>query len=279
MPEASELSVREAAERLGVHYMTAYGYVRTGRLDARREGAQWRIRRQAIDEMLEPPRRRSHRAARGAHALPERLAARLVASDERGAWTLIERALISGLEPADVHLDVIIPALRWIGRQWRRGHLEISDEHCATTVAQRLIARLGPRFTARGRTSGTIVLGCVAGERHAMASALLADLLRSRRFTVVDLGGDTPPASFVAAARAANRPRAVLVGALTEGRDAETAATLAALRNADLGVPLLAGGAGIAGPEAARLLGADAWTGHDGRAAMAAVAAATSSRR
>ena len=193
MPEASELSVREAAERLGVHYMTAYGYVRTGRLDARREGAQWRIRRQAIDEMLEPRRRRSHRAA---SALPERLAARLVANDERGAWTLIERALISGLDPVDVHLDAIIPALQWIGREWRRGRLDISDEHCATTVAQRLIARLGPRFTHPGRTAGTIVLGCVAGEHHAMASALLADLLRSRRFTVVDLGSDTPAASF-----------------------------------------------------------------------------------
>jgi excisionase family DNA binding protein len=275
MPETSDLSVREAAERLGVHYMTAYGYVRTGRLDARREGAQWRIRRQAVDQMLEPPTRRSRSTAR---ALPERLAARMVASDERGAWTLIERALISGHEPADVHLDVLIPALRWIGEQWRRGGLDINDEHCATTVAQRLIARLGPRFTQPGRTAGTIVLGCVAGEHHAMASALLADLLRSRRFTVVDLGGDTPPASFVAATRAANRPRAVLVGAIGDGRDAAVRATFAGLRDADLGVPLLAGGAGIAGPEAARALGADGWTGHDGRAAIAAVTAMTSGR-
>ncbi len=276
MPETSELSVREAAERLGVHYMTAYGYVRTGRLDARREGAQWRIRQQAVDQMLDPSTQRGRTAP---SALPERLAARLVASDERGAWTLIERALIAGHEPADIHLDAIIPALQWIGQQWQRGRLDISEEHCATTVAQRLIARLGPRFTRPGRTSGTIVLGCVAGEQHAMASALLADLLRSRRFTVVDLGGDTPRASFVAATRAANRPRAVLVGAISDGRDAEVGTTLATLRAADLGVPLLAGGAGIAGLETARALGADAWTGHNGRAAIAAVAAATSGHR
>ncbi len=144
MPETSELSVREAAERLGVHYMTAYGYVRTGRLDARREGAQWRIRRQAVDRLLAPPSRISRRPVA---VLPERLAARLVASDERGAWTIIERALISGREPADIHLDVIAPALEWIGRQWRTGHLDINDEHSATTVAQRIVARLGPRFT------------------------------------------------------------------------------------------------------------------------------------
>ncbi len=111
-----------------------------------------------------------------------------------------------------------------------------------------------------------------------MASALLADLLRGQRFTVVDLGGDTPPASFVAATRAANRPRAVVVGAIGDGRDAEVAATLTALRAADVGVPLLAGGPGIARLEAAQTLGADGWTGHDGRAAMDAVAAVTGGR-
>jgi excisionase family DNA binding protein len=276
MPATDELTVREAAERLGVHYMTAYAYVRTGRLDARREGAQWRIRRQAVDELREPVRPRSRRAGRDR---PTRLAARLVASDEAGAWTLVERALVSGHEPADVHLDLLAPALRWIGRQWELGHLDVGDEHCATSVAQRLIARLGPRFTRPGRTRGTIVLGCVAGERHAMASALLADLLRSRGFTAVDLGGDTPAASFVAAARAANRPRAVLVGAIADGHAVEVGKTLASLRAADLGVPLLAGGPGIAGARAAHALGADGWSGRDGRGALAAVAAATGTGR
>ena len=65
MPATDELSVSEAAERLGVHYMTAYSYVRTGRLDARREGAQWRIRRRAVDQLLEPlPRRHPKSRAR-----------------------------------------------------------------------------------------------------------------------------------------------------------------------------------------------------------------------
>ena len=40
-PLAEPISLQEAASRLGVHYMTAYRYVRTGRLPARRDGAQW----------------------------------------------------------------------------------------------------------------------------------------------------------------------------------------------------------------------------------------------
>ena len=37
------ISLREAAQRLGVHYMTAYRYVRTARLPARRDGQEWLI--------------------------------------------------------------------------------------------------------------------------------------------------------------------------------------------------------------------------------------------
>ena len=39
----AELSLQETAERLDVHYMTAYRYVRTGQLPARRERGEWRV--------------------------------------------------------------------------------------------------------------------------------------------------------------------------------------------------------------------------------------------
>ena len=41
------MTLQEAADQLGVHYMTAYRYIRQGRLPATREGAEWRIR--AVD--------------------------------------------------------------------------------------------------------------------------------------------------------------------------------------------------------------------------------------
>ncbi|HLU43332.1 MAG TPA: helix-turn-helix domain-containing protein, partial [Microthrixaceae bacterium] len=37
------LNLKQVAQRLGVHYMTAYRYVRTGRLPARREGNVWLV--------------------------------------------------------------------------------------------------------------------------------------------------------------------------------------------------------------------------------------------
>ena len=38
------MTLQEVADSLGVHYMTAYRYVRQGRLPATRLGAEWRIR-------------------------------------------------------------------------------------------------------------------------------------------------------------------------------------------------------------------------------------------
>ena len=39
--DVETISLTEAAERLDVHYMTAYRYVRTGRLHATKQGGQW----------------------------------------------------------------------------------------------------------------------------------------------------------------------------------------------------------------------------------------------
>jgi excisionase family DNA binding protein len=43
VPASTDITLTEAAELLGVHYMTAYKYVRTGRLAATKVGGGWRI--------------------------------------------------------------------------------------------------------------------------------------------------------------------------------------------------------------------------------------------
>ena len=58
MPEVRSddtVSLPEAAELLGVHYMTAYRYVRTGRLEARVVRGVWQVERRAIELFLRSP--------------------------------------------------------------------------------------------------------------------------------------------------------------------------------------------------------------------------------
>src|SRR4249920_17091 len=104
------ITLQEAADRLGVHYMTAYRYVRTGRLPARREGVQWMIDPADLAKMRSPERTtRGHGTVRSEG--PAKLAARMAAGDEPGAWGVVEAALASGVEAADVYLDLLVPAL------------------------------------------------------------------------------------------------------------------------------------------------------------------------
>ena len=226
------LTLQETADRLGVHYMTVYRWVRTGRLPATREGSGWLVQEDDLAAVAAPadetPRRR-----RVDHS--GRLAQRLVAGDEAGAMAVAEAALAGGMDPEDLYLDVLAGAMRQIGEQWTTGAVTVAQEHQATAIMLRLLGRLGRNFTRRGRSNGTVVLGAAAGDHHGLAGALLADPLRGRRFTVVDLGPDSPPEAFVDAAQRAQQLVAVGV-TLTSPPLTPLRRTIKALRAADIQV-------------------------------------------
>lgn len=256
------LTLHEAAERLGVHYMTAYRYVRLGVLPAEKAGGSWRVREAdvtafgagtkfptATDEPTPSGRRRA--------PWSERLEARLTAGDGRGSWSVVEAALAAGATVDEVYLDVIAPALRRIGQRWADGELDVAAEHRATGIAFRLIGRLGPRFGRRGRTRGSVLIGAPPGERHSMPTAMFADLMRGEGFEVFDLGADMPVDSFVSAAL--DTPDLVAVCVSITGTDHLPAARelLAALREAVPEVRLVAGGRAVPDALAAAELGAE----------------------
>ena len=47
------LTLQEVADELGVHYMTAYRYVRLGVMDASKSGGVWQVPRSAVDRFRE----------------------------------------------------------------------------------------------------------------------------------------------------------------------------------------------------------------------------------
>src|ERR1700735_2030066 len=108
-PAPDLLELQEAADRLGVHYMTAYRYVRTGRLPATRIGSQWWVdpvdlREAGAGATVTGRTRAATRKATQADAA-RRLEDRLVAGDEPGAWTIVESRLGSGTHADDILLD------------------------------------------------------------------------------------------------------------------------------------------------------------------------------
>jgi excisionase family DNA binding protein len=265
VPEPGHLTLHEAAEVLGVHYMTAYRYVRLGLLPARKVGSSWQLERVDVEAL------RAGGPAVGEgrrHPAPwaARLEARLVAGDEAGAWGVAEAALAAGAEPTGLLLDVLAPALRAIGDAWEAGTLDVAEEHRAAVIAGRLLGRLGSRFTRRGRSKGTVVLGAVAGEAHGLPVTILADVVRAGGWSVVDLGPDVPVGSFARLVAQQDDVVAVGVSVTTEANLAQVPGAVAAIRELT-DVPVLVGGRAVADEQAARRLGGDGWA-PDGRQAV-----------
>ncbi len=257
MVSDTDLTLHEAAELLGVHYMTVYRYVRLGVLHATKVGGTWAVAAADLTAFQNavPPAGEAGNAKRRA-PWAARLEARLVAGDTRGAWGVVEAALASGAELDEIYLEVITPAMRNIGQRWAAGELDISVEHRATGIAQRLIGRLGPRFSRRGRPRGAVVIGTPAGERHSLPVAMLGDLLRGDGWEVSDLGADMPVESFVHAVK--GTPDLAAIGVSISSPEGLVAAPelLAALREAAPDVKVVVGGVAVRDLDHALQMGA-----------------------
>ncbi|HEY1278802.1 MAG TPA: B12-binding domain-containing protein [Acidimicrobiales bacterium] len=255
------MNLSEAAARLGVHYMTAYRYVRLGQLPATQSNGRWVVRRDAVDELrrtlASPPPAAVGSGRRRRGELSDRLLRFLREADEPGAWTVIERALATGYTPSELYLDLLAPALQTIGDQWANGEVKVDDEHKVTAVALRLVGRLGPRFVRRGRKRGTVVLGAAPGDPHALPVAMLADIVRGRGYRVVDLGGNVPVQSYVDAGTSAERILAVGVS-VSDASCLGAAADVVQAVHERLGVPVLVGGPATDEQTGAHV-GSDGW--------------------
>ncbi len=293
------LNLKQVARALDVHYMTAYRYVRQGRLPATRAGNVWLVAPADVEALARAgrptatrpgtpasPARPAGEAAAGQAATTDerradwvgRFRGRLLAGDEVGAWTVVDQALASGFTPQGCLLDLVTTAMVDVGDGVVAGELGVAEQYVATATAQRIVARLGARFRRPGRTRGTVVTGAPAGERHALPIAIVSDLVRLAGFAVIELGADVPPEAFGLAARRAGHPLAVGIGVTTVDHLGAARAAIARVRAEAPGVPVLIGGQAVRNPEVAGLLGVSVWAA-DGAEVVAAIERLDADRR
>jgi excisionase family DNA binding protein len=272
------MSINEVAERLGLHYMTVYRYVRTGRLPAVKNGAEWWIDPVDVARLRGAQSPRPTRGA-GRGAAAARLRTRLVAGDEPGAWGIVERSMGSGMAPEGVLLGLVAPVLEQIGDGWADGDLTIADEHRASGVALRVVGRMGPRFVPRGRKRGSIVLAAPSGELHGIPVAMAANVLRWHGYSVNELGPDTPAVALEDAAMSEAGLLAIgLVCTASRGIGSLRRA-VSTVRRARPDVPVIVGGRGIVDEEHARSFGATAYSGRRADELLAVIEGVVAARR
>ena len=192
------MQLRDAAETLGVHYQTAYGWVRQGTLPARKTPRGYEVSEGDVRDLLA-------RRAAGAEPSPEirvrdwaaqadRLYAALTAGDEVQARHDFGR-LAAGVPLARLCDQLIAPALWRIGTEWAAGELSIAAEHRASAICERLIA--ARVHQPQGRPRGIAVTTTPPGERHALPAMMAAACLREDHWQVHHLAADLPAAEVI----------------------------------------------------------------------------------
>lgn len=194
-----DVELQVAAERLGVHYQTAYGWVRSGRLPATLVRGRYRIAPAALTAFAtqrDRPRAPAPRRPRNGFAeTATKMFDHLVDGAERQARSIVSGLIDDGVGFTTVMQDVLVPALRLIGDEWVADRLTIAVEHRASAIVERIIGGHVP--TPRGRRRGIAVVAALAGDRHTLPTSMAAAALREDNWHVHHLGADVPDDALV----------------------------------------------------------------------------------
>jgi len=236
------LGLAEAADELGVHYQTAYRWVRTGRLPAQLVNGQYQVLRRdlrALEARLSAPLPPKGPGPKRLGRQTERMDEALVAGDEAEALQIARRLVDEGTSVTDVMQMVLVPPLRHIGQAWHDGELSIWVEHRASAIVERILGELAPN--PRGRRRGNVMVAAVAGDQHSLPTTMATVALREQNWHVHHLGANMPTGDLVRFC--AEHPVDVAVISLTNP-DVINVATRLAHRLRAAGTPTVVGGPG-----------------------------------
>lgn len=237
------VDLQQAADKLGVHYQTAYRWVRSGRLPAGRVNGRYEVDLADIErleaERAKPATPPVRKPRGGYNRLADRAFKMLVMGDEEGVRTLTSSLVDNGVPITEVITEVFVPSLVEVGEQWHGGRLDVATEHRCSAIVERVIGENMPN--PRGRRRGTAVIAAPQGDLHSLPTTMAAAALREDNWRVQHLGANMPTEEIV---RFCSRERPDLVVLTATTPNAAMSAASTAEELASVGVPVLVGGPG-----------------------------------
>ncbi len=174
------------------------------------------------------------------------------------AQQVIDQGLLSGIIPSKLYLDVLMPVQIDIGARWHRGDVTIPQEHQATQITLRQMARLRSMLKTRLKLGLKAVVCSVEGDQHFIGAQAVSDFLMVDGWEVDFLGADVPTDHLVpfVKARGANL---VCVSCSLDSLVPVAAKLVAELHKIPAGPKVMVGGAALVmNPKRAEEIKADA---------------------
>jgi DNA-binding transcriptional MerR regulator len=105
--------------------------------------------------------------------------------------------------------EILLPALRELGRWWETGRCDVAHEHLATQCVQAWLAHIS-RSAPHPRPPRPVLLSCGPRDHHTLGLEAMGALLRRRGLDCRLLGARTPAESLSVAVQE-TKPAAVIV--------------------------------------------------------------------
>jgi excisionase family DNA binding protein len=214
------VDLEAAAKVLGVHYQTAYRWVRMGLLPAVKVGSGYELRPEDVEGLAEE--RRNREPARPDPSIDwvkegDRLYEALMSGQDLAAEALVEELVETGVRAVDLCDRLFGPVLRRAGDDPSLSNGQVA---MAAEISERVLGALAA--PSRGRPRGLVVVVSPEGERHRLPGLMATVALRGDRWRVHHLGADVGEDDLVAFVAETEPDVVVLSLASGEGPTSDT---------------------------------------------------------
>ena len=173
----------------------------------------------------------------------------------------MQEALDEGNDPSAI-LNSMIDAMGVVGERFKNNEIFVPEMLVAARAMKKGVEVLKPHLASGSAgAAGKVIIGTVAGDLHDIGKNLVAMMIESAGFEVIDLGVDVSSDKFIEAVRSNPDTKIVACSALLTTTMPALRDTVAALNAADFRskIKVMVGGAPIT-QEFADEIGADAYT-------------------
>ncbi len=187
---------------------------------------------------------------------------------------LVQEALDEGCDPGEILNKGMIDAMGVVGEKFKNNEIFVPEMLVAARAMKKGVEVLKPHLASgTAGAAGKLIIGTVAGDLHDIGKNLVAMMLESAGFEVIDLGVDVPIEKFIESVKENPDTKIVACSALLTTTMPSLRDTVKALNEADFrsNIKVMVGGAPIT-QEFADEIGADCYTPDAASAAQAAKA-------
>ena len=179
----------------------------------------------------------------------------------------VQAAVDAGVEPSVILNDGMIAAMDSVGKKFSAGEVFVPEMLVAAKAMKKGVDVLKP-YLAEGEAgaNGKVSIGTVQGDLHDIGKNLVAMMIKSAGYDVIDLGVDVKASQFVDEIKKQPDVKLVALSGLLTTTMPAMRETVKTLKNSDLGdFKVIVGGAPVT-PDFASEINADGYAPDAGSA-------------